>query len=119
MGDSIQPQQPPLPLQIKMPLGITKAAASNNLYISNYGDPFDSIIKLNIDTSTNAVTSSTQIEFGFIGSTYSDTTMRDDTQSIYINNYPPNDTIISLDPSGVLSTYVNPVSYTHLRAHET
>jgi len=107
LGDSIQPAVPPLPLQIKMPLGITKAAASNNLYISNYGDPFDSIIKLNIDTSTNAVTSSTQIEFGFIGSTYSDTTMRDDTQSIYINNYPPNDTIISLDPSGVLSTYVN------------
>jgi len=107
LGDSIQPQQPPLPLQIKMPLGITKAAATNDLYISNYGDPFDSIIKLNIDTSTNAVTTSTQIEFGVSGNFYTDTTMRDDTQSIYINNYQPNYTIISLDPSGVLSTYVN------------
>lgn len=107
LGESIQPTAPPLPLQIKMPLGITKDAASNNLYISNYGDPFDSIIKLNIDTSTNAVTSSTQIEFGFLGYFYTDTTMRDDNQNIYINNYPPNYTIVSLDPSGVLSTYVN------------
>ena len=105
LGDSVQPAVPPLPLQIKMPLGITKAAASNNLYISNYGDPFDSIIKLNIDTSTNAVTSSTQIEFGVSNNYDSDTTMRDDNQNIYINNQDPNYTIISLDPSGVLSSY--------------
>jgi streptogramin lyase len=107
LGDSIQPTIPPLQLQIKMPLGITKDASSNNLYISNYGDTFDSILKLNIDTSTNAVTSSTQIEFGIDGSTYSDTAMRNDNQNIYINNYPPNYTIVSLDPSGVLSTYVD------------
>ena len=91
----------PKKVEINSPMGLTMDI-SNNLYISNYGDQYDAIVQLTIDTSTNAVTNSVKI----IGPT--DTAMRVSNKNIYINKTISFDApIIALDPSGVLSVYAD------------
>jgi sugar lactone lactonase YvrE len=99
LGDSIFPGKK---VQINMPMGLT-SDAFNNLYISNYGDQIDPVLKLTIDTSSNGVLNLGTIAYP------TDTASGVNSESIFISTGFPNDKVIELDSAGALTTYAEQI----------
>ena len=95
LGDSIFPTKK---VQINMPMGLT-SDAFNNLYISNYGDQIDSVLKLTIDTSSNGV-----LNLGTLLAPI-DTASAVNSESIFIITESINSKVLELDSAGALATY--------------
>jgi DNA-binding beta-propeller fold protein YncE len=91
-GDSIIS---PNKLQIDQPMGLTMNASS--LYIANYGNQVDAVLKVSIDISSNIVINSGGL------SNPTDTAIKSDG-TIYISNFYL-DIICRLTPSNNLTTY--------------
>ena len=89
----------PNKITIEQPMGIT-LDSDNNLYISNYGNHYDSIVKLSINSSSNII-----INAGTLAGP-SDATMQPTSNNIYICNTIS--TIVAiLEQSNKLSNYTN------------
>jgi DNA-binding beta-propeller fold protein YncE len=95
-GDSLIP---PNKITIEQPMGLTMDS-NNNLYISNYGNEYDPIVKLSIDSSSAII-----INAGTLAGP-TDATMQPTRNNIYICNSISN--IVSiLEQSNNLSNYAN------------
>ena len=89
----------PNKITIEEPMGLT-LDSNNNLYISNYGNEYDSIVKLSIDSSSNII-----INAGTLAGP-TDATMQPTSNNIFICNSIS--TIVSkLEESNNLSNYAD------------
>jgi DNA-binding beta-propeller fold protein YncE len=89
----------PNKITIEEPMGIT-FDSSNNLYISNYGNEYDSIVKLSIDSSSNIIINSGTLA----GPT--DATMQPTSNNIFICN-SISSIVSKLEESNNLSNYAD------------
>ena len=95
-GNSIK--VPTIPITLNQPMGLT-LDNSGNMYISNYADFYDPIVKLTFDNSINLINTT-----GL--SAPSDTAIGTSTNNIFISNAQDN-IVYKLDASNVLTTYVD------------
>ena len=89
----------PNKITIDGPMGIT-SDSSNNLYISNYDNEYDSIVKLSIDSSSNII-----INAGTLAGP-TDATMQPTSNNIFICNYISS-IVSKLEESNNLSNYAD------------
>ena len=97
-GNSIK--VPTSPITLNQPMGLTPDT-SGNMYISNYGNYYDAVVKLTFDYLTNLINTT-----GIIGA--SDTAMGTSNQDIFFSGEP----IIKLDANNVASVYASTLPYT-------
>lgn len=86
-------------ITINQPMGLT-VDNSANLYISNYGNQIDAIVKLNFDTSNNIIVTTNGIDKPY------DVAMKTSTEDMFIANYGSS-FITQLNNNDELSIYVN------------
>jgi DNA-binding beta-propeller fold protein YncE len=97
-GNSIK--VPTSPITLNQPMGLT-LDTNGNMYISNYGNFYDTIVKLTFDYSANLINTN-----GIYGS---DTAMGTSNQDIFFSGSP---IITKLDVNNVASDYVSTATYT-------